>query len=409
MYPNRFPHDTHKPPSPAASAFGAFNSFFVLPVGVLVYAILLRTVFNPIESETEMIVTKNCTQFNFTCTTLYGCEVAAMGKRTTEFFSRKNESLFLEQGQRMNETICPGLNEALDIAPRAAVNVGDDEIYASFEHEGMGYFGGYKGIVYQVNLTNMHLVNRSNLGDGRLNTGFASGGYGYVGGGGVIVKFDLKTLAKVKSVKVGAINTGFAYNGYGYFGSYGITQVDLTTMEVINKKKIPGAGLYASSLGDGYGLEASFAHSLMVGPTHQVQARIFADTSQNFLEDDLPSDMAARLPAGTNLNDVVPTRHTFLGAGLSFARGIPGEEYPLVASPRYQLNIDTGYVLPDNEFGISANFAIGSRVFGSDELSLNFGVDEFGESASAGELYERFSLTPQAIADAILTHRSATL
>ena len=39
--------------------------------------------------------------------------------------------------------------------------------------------------------------------------------------------------------------------------------------------------------------------------------------------------------------------------------------------------------------------------------SLNFGVDAFGESASAGELYERFSLTPQAIAEAILSHRSA--
>lgn len=39
--------------------------------------------------------------------------------------------------------------------------------------------------------------------------------------------------------------------------------------------------------------------------------------------------------------------------------------------------------------------------------SLNFGVDAFGESASAGELYESFSLTPQAIADAILSHRSA--
>lgn len=38
--------------------------------------------------------------------------------------------------------------------------------------------------------------------------------------------------------------------------------------------------------------------------------------------------------------------------------------------------------------------------------SLNFGVDEFGESASAAELYQRFSLTPQAIADAILQHRS---
>ncbi|MES1952409.1 hypothetical protein S4A8_16202 [Salinisphaera sp. S4-8] len=133
-----------------------------------------------------------------------------------------------------------------------------------------------------------------------------------------------------------------------------------------------------NDLGDGYGVEASFAHSLMVGPTHQVQARIFADTEQNFLEDDLPADMAARLPAGTNLNDVVPTRYTFLGAGLSFARGIPGEEYPLVASPRYQLNIDTGYALPDNDFGISANFAIGTRILGSDELSLNFGVDQTG-------------------------------
>ncbi len=38
--------------------------------------------------------------------------------------------------------------------------------------------------------------------------------------------------------------------------------------------------------------------------------------------------------------------------------------------------------------------------------SLNFGVDAFGESASATELYERFSLTPHAIADAILHHRS---
>ncbi|MES1932730.1 hypothetical protein T35B1_08974 [Salinisphaera shabanensis T35B1] len=133
-----------------------------------------------------------------------------------------------------------------------------------------------------------------------------------------------------------------------------------------------------NDLGDGYSVEASLAHYLMVGPTHQVQARVFASTEQNFLEDDLPADMAARLPAGTDLNDVVPTRYTFLGAGLSFARGIPGEEYPLVASPRYQLDIDTGYVLPDNDIGISANFAIGTRILGSDELSLNFGVDQTG-------------------------------
>ena len=234
-----------------ASAFGAFNSFFVLPVGVLVYAILLRTVFNPIESETEMIVTKNCTPFNFTCTTLYGCEVAAMGKRTTEKFSRKNESLFLKQGQRMNETICPGLNEALDIAPRAAVDVGDDYIKSSFEHEGMGYFGVIKGIVYQVNLTNMRLMNQSKLSYSCfLDRLCVQVGMGMLVVTRRSVKFDLKTLAKVKSVEVqDVIQTGFAYNGYGYFYDHGITQVDLTTMEVIKQKPIRAIIYMASSLG----------------------------------------------------------------------------------------------------------------------------------------------------------------
>lgn len=131
-------------------------------------------------------------------------------------------------------------------------------------------------------------------------------------------------------------------------------------------------------LGEGYQLEASLGHYLMVGPTHQIQVRAFANTEQNFLEDDLPDDMADRLQAGTNLNDVVPDRYTFIGGGLSFARGIAGEEYPLVASPRYGLELDTGYVLPDNEIGVSANFSIGSRILGSDELSLNFGIDQTG-------------------------------
>lgn len=131
-------------------------------------------------------------------------------------------------------------------------------------------------------------------------------------------------------------------------------------------------------LGDGYNIEASVAHSLMVGPTHQIQIRGFANTEQNFLEDDLPDQMADRLPEGTNLDDVVPTRYTFVGAGVTFARGIPGDEYPVVASPRYQLNLDTGYVLPDGDIGLSASFSIGSRVLGSDELSLNLGVDQTG-------------------------------
>eukprot|EP00944_MAST-04C_sp_MAST-4C-sp1_P005265 g5265.t1 len=156
----------------------------------------------------------------------------------------------------MNETICPGLNEALDIAPRATVKV-EDHIKSSFEHEGFGYFAGIEGIVYQVNLTNMRLMNQSRLSYGGLWTGFASGGYGYVGGGGGIVKFVLKTLAKVKSVKVqDDFTSGFASGGYGYFTSGSnptdVYQVDLTTMEIKNHIKIDDQ-LLASTLGDGYG------------------------------------------------------------------------------------------------------------------------------------------------------------
>ena len=190
------------PVTQEVSALGAFNSFFVLPVIVIVYASVLATIYNPIESETEMVVTKDCTPFNFTCTTFYGCEIAAMGKRTTEKFSKGTESLFLEQGESTHEFICQGLSEALDIAPRAAVKVGGWGyiILSSFEQEGFGYFGDTLGNVYQVNLTTMRLVNQSKLGDNGMNTGFASGGYGYFGGDidgyGIIIKFNLKTTSK---------------------------------------------------------------------------------------------------------------------------------------------------------------------------------------------------------------------
>ena len=63
-----------------ASAFGAFNGFIVLPVLFLTYVIYL-IVSNTIISESAMVTTKECAPFNFTCTTSYGCEVAAMGRK----------------------------------------------------------------------------------------------------------------------------------------------------------------------------------------------------------------------------------------------------------------------------------------------------------------------------------------
>jgi hypothetical protein len=235
-----------------ASALGAFNAFFVLPVVVIVYASVL-VYSNTFESDTEIVVTTECAPFDFTCTTKWGCEIAALGKRTTSKFSKGSRSLFLEQGGSATESICPGLGEALDIAPRASVKVGS--ILSSFEHDGFGYFGGKNGTVTQVNLTTMRLVNQSKVCDKRLLCAFASGGYGYFGHSHGIAKIDLNTLAVVKkSVAVGiglGLGTGFAYKGYGYFGGGGnVYQVDLTTMDLINKKTISTTpGLYASVLG----------------------------------------------------------------------------------------------------------------------------------------------------------------
>ncbi len=236
-----------------ASAFGAFNSFVVLPILLISYAIYLN-VSNIEISESEMVTTKECAPFNFTCTTKWGCEVAAMGTKTTALFTKGKNSLYLKYGQRMNESICPGLSEGLDIAPRAALKV-DDRIYSSFEHGGFGYFGSANGNIYQVNLATMRLVNQSKLGDDYLATGFVDGGYGYFGGLSGMYKIDLKTLALVKSVGVDLLLTGFASNGYGYFGGYygTVSKVNLNTMEVEHQKTISNHMLYASILFKGYG------------------------------------------------------------------------------------------------------------------------------------------------------------
>ena len=238
------------PATQEASTLGAFNSFFVLPVAIIVYASLLSTIFNPTASESEMVITEKCTPFHFTCTAGYGCEIAALGKHTTEKFSKRNKSLHLEQGEDMEEFICPGLSEALDIAPRAFMKV-NDSIYSSFKHGGFGYFGG-NNIIYQVNLKTMRLVSQKSVGvqlEG-LNVGFAYAGYGYFGGNHFILKFDLKTLAVVNSKFVEHhVLTGFAYNGCGYFGGHGtIFQINLTTLETKKQNTVSTSKILASVL-----------------------------------------------------------------------------------------------------------------------------------------------------------------
>ena len=138
-----------------ATALGSFNSFFVLPVALIVYATLLATLQNPAIDETSLIVAKECTPFEFTCTSKYGCEIAALGKRTTATFSKGNMSLLLEQGESASEKICAGQSEALDIAPRASAKIEFDHPISSFALNGTGYFMTQSGTVVQVNLTTM--------------------------------------------------------------------------------------------------------------------------------------------------------------------------------------------------------------------------------------------------------------
>lgn len=135
-----------------------------------------------------------------------------------------------------------------------------------------------------------------------------------------------------------------------------------------------------ASLGQGYVVESSFAHALILGPTEQLQIRAFANTEQNTLARRLPADVAARLPEGSTPSSLIPARYSFIGSGFTLSRGQPGSEYPTVASPRYALDVDAGYVLPDKQFGVSANLSVGTRVLGSDELSFSLGVDQTGSN-----------------------------
>ena len=100
--------------------FGAFNSFFVLHRRSRLRDIAQDSL-QPIESETEMIVTKNCTQFNLPARPSTAARWRRWGNGRRRSF-RRGRTLVLEQGK--DERIdMSRLNEALDIAPRAAVSL----------------------------------------------------------------------------------------------------------------------------------------------------------------------------------------------------------------------------------------------------------------------------------------------
>ena len=229
-----------------ASWLGAVNGFFVLPTAILVYAVVLASSFNTIHSNSTIEITKACTPLNFTCTSIYGCEIAPLGALTTEKFSKVEGVNILEKGETATEMVCPGYNEALDMAPRASFRIPGEMLPRSLAHNGFGYFMRQPGVVYKVNLTIMSVVLEKKLVDDRLIDAFQVEKYGYfvtqkLGLNLTVLKMDLETMEIVGTGTIvekaprgtRQVETP-AHEHYAYFLLLGprIAKFNLNTMKV---------------------------------------------------------------------------------------------------------------------------------------------------------------------------------
>lgn len=140
---------------------------------------------------------------------------------------------------------------------------------------------------------------------------------------------------------------------------------------------------FGNDLGDGYTVEAVLSRVLVTGPTYGLNVRLVGLATRNKPARTLPPELDPRMPAGAIPADLVPREFGFVGAGIGFNRGAPAQPYPLVASPRYFVDVDAGYSSPDSDFAVSASAGVGIRVLGSDELSLTLGVDQDGTAGAS--------------------------
>ena len=117
-------------------------------------------------------------------------------------------------------------------------------------------------------------------------------------------------------------------------------------------------------------VEASLGEQLAMG-TNTLGIRLQGTWLDNDLAASLPPDMAARLPPGAVVADVIPPEYAALGMGISLTRGTPMDHAPRVGGLRYTLDGWFGPVWPERRLGLAFHAAIGNRLFGSDELALS--------------------------------------
>ncbi|MDR5898933.1 tetratricopeptide repeat protein [Halomonas vilamensis] len=130
------------------------------------------------------------------------------------------------------------------------------------------------------------------------------------------------------------------------------------------------------TLGSGYRVDAALRRTLIKGATRQLEVSLLANHADYHLNNRLPDDIARRLPVGTQPGDLLTDQTGFVGMGVTLRRGDPFSNYPTVASPRIEIGLEAGYLMPDNDIGLNARLGIGSRLFGNDSLSLRIEADQ---------------------------------
>lgn len=129
------------------------------------------------------------------------------------------------------------------------------------------------------------------------------------------------------------------------------------------------------TLGDGYRVDAELRHALLKGATRQLDLSLLANHA-DYSIGQLPDDIRQRLPANFQADDLLTEQSSFVGVGVALRRGEPASTSPLLASPSFEVALEAGYQLPEKDIGLNARFALGSRLFGNDALSLSLEADQ---------------------------------
>lgn len=129
------------------------------------------------------------------------------------------------------------------------------------------------------------------------------------------------------------------------------------------------------TLGDGYRVDAELRHALLKGATRQLDLSLMANHA-DYSIGPLPDDIRQRLPANFQADDLLTEQSSFVGVGVALRRGDPASTPPLLASPSFEVALEAGYQLPEKDIGLNARFAMGSRLFGNDSLSLSLEADQ---------------------------------